>query len=179
MRKFLIALAALAVGALASAQASDPQGDLGQAAIGFSFRIGVFWPADNKLRDIAKTFWDTGMEYEFEKSLLKNGKTYLAGDWISDEFVGSRHVANVTINQRIYTRDMRFAAGGSPYFFLGGGVEWLHVDRMNATTWCARGGVGAEFKGNYFIEVAASVSPKRNGVNPSGVSASLGYRFQY
>jgi len=179
MRKILIAIAALAVGAIASAQYQDTTPDLGQSAVGFSFRVGVYWPADNAMRDISNTFSDVGMEYELEKSLLSTGRTYISGDWISNKFVGGEHVANLTLNQRIYTRNQRFSAGGTPYFFLGGGVEFIHVNHIDTTTWCVRGGIGAEFKGNYFIEFGGYLSPKKDGINPSGIAGSIGYRFQY
>jgi hypothetical protein len=177
MTRVLVALAILGVGALASAQ--DTPGDLSSAAVGFGFRLGGFFPADNKVRDVKSSFLDVGLEYELEKSLLANGTSYIAGDWISSTFLGGQHIATLSINQRIYTKNERFAAGGSAYFYAGVGAQWLHVaGSTSSTTWLLRGGIGSEFKGNYFLEVGGQFSPKVSGVNGSGISASVGYRFR-
>ena len=182
MIRTLVALGALSIAAVASAQYQAGEGtpdELAQSAIGFSFRLGGYFPADSKLRDIKTVFFDTAMEYEFDKSFMKNGTTYVAGDWISDQFLGSKHVANLTINQRVYTKNVRFAAGGTPYFFAGVGGEWVHAaGTTNGTTWVVRGGIGSEFKGDYFAEVGGYLSPKTKGVNPSGIAVSIGYRFK-
>lgn len=178
MKRICFALAALAVGAIACAQ-YDQTGDLRAAAVGFGFRLGGYFPADSKLRDVKTVFIDFGIEYDFEKSLMKNGTTYVSGDWISDTFLGGRHVADLAINQRLYTKNERFAAGGTPYFYVGVGANWVHAAGVsNGTTWVVRGGIGSEFKGDYFAEVGGMLSPKVKGVNPSGLSASIGYRFK-
>lgn len=177
MTRYIVALAILGTGALASAQ-YDASDDISQSAIGFSLRLGGFFPADSKLRDIQTTFVDFGIEYEFEKSLLKNGTTYIAGDWTAVNFLGAKHVANLTINQRFYTKDQRFAVGGTPYFYAGAGAAFTHVAGSDGTTWVIRAGLGSEFQGDYFAEVGGVFSPKVNGVNASGIVASVGYRFK-
>jgi len=179
MKRICLALAALSVVALSAAQSTDQTPDLRAAAVGFGFRLGGYFPADSKLRDVKSVLIDFGIEYDFEKSFMKNGTTYVAGDWISDTFLGGQHVADLTINQRIYTKNERFAAGGTPYFFAGVGANWVHAaGASNGTTWVVRGGIGSEFKGDYFAEVGGFLSPKIKGLNPSGVSLSIGYRFK-
>ena len=176
----MLALCALSLGAVASAQYDPSAGQqtLYDSARGFGFRIGAYFPTDQKLRDFSNTWVDTAVEYDFERGLFKAGTTYAAVDWASSKIFGGTHLLGVTVNQRFYTRPNRYAAGGTPYFFLGAGAGWQDVEGSTSTTWLVRGGVGAEFQGNYFLEAAAVISPKLNGVNPSGISASLGYRFK-
>ena len=178
MTRILVALAALAIGAAAFAQTTDQTGDLSSAAVGFSFRIGGYFPADSKVRDVESVFWDTGIEYDFETSLFKGSTTYVAGDWIANTPLGGKHLAALTLNQRFYSGKSYFV-NGAPYFFLGVGTMFTHAAGSNSTTWVGRGGIGAEFPHNYFFEVGGYISPKINGINPSGISASLGYRFRY
>ncbi len=180
MRRFFVVLCALTLGAMAFAQYDPATGDstLYNSAIGFGFRIGAFFPTDGALRNRSNTWSDPAMEYDFKKSLFKAGTTYAAADWISNKFFGGEHLLGITINQRFYTRPKRYDIGGTPYFFLGAGAGFEDHSGSQSTTWLARGGVGAEFQGNYFLEAAAIVSPKLNGVNPSGISVSLGYRFK-
>jgi len=179
MRRIFVALAALLVASFASAQYSDQPNDLGQAATGFSFRVGAYWPTDQALRNQEDIFWDAGMEYDFGRSWVRNGMSYVAADWISNDFLGAQHYATLTINQRVYTNNRHLAAGGSPYLFLGVGASWLHMPGASDTGWVVRGGLGSEFRGNYCVEVAGFASPEMKGVNPSGISVSLGYRFSY
>jgi hypothetical protein len=176
MKRILMALCALSICGVASAQYDD---ELANSAVGFSLRIGGYFPADDALRDIESTFINVGLEYELERSWMRNGQTFVAAEWIASEIMGGDHVLNVTFNQRIYTKNQRFAAGGSPYFFAGLGGQWTHIPGTNdETTWVIRGGLGSEFQGNYFIEVGGYFSPDTNGFNTSGICASLGYRFK-
>ena len=178
MIRTLVALSLLTVGAIASAQEQSGT-DLAQSAVGFGFRLGAFLPADSRVRDVATTFIDFGIEYDFEKSVFKNGTTYIAGDWISPSLLGGQHLATFTVNQRFYTKNQRFAVGGSPYFYAGIGGEWLHAaGNSSDMTWVVRGGLGSEFQGDYFVELGGSFSPKVGGVNGSGASVSVGYRFK-
>ena len=176
MKRILVALCALSICAVSSAQYESA--DLSDSAVGFSLRLGAFFPADNQMRDIDNMFINVGIEYEFERSFVRNGITYMAGEWIADEVLGAHHVGNITINQRIYTKDQRFAAGGSPYFFGGVGFQWLSVPGLNDNGWVVRGGLGSEFSGDYFLEVGGYFSPDMQGFNTSGVCASVGYRFR-
>ena len=183
MRRFLLALCVVAIGAVAGAQQSIPDtGELAQSAIGFGFRLGGFFPADSKLRDVQTTFLDFGMEYELQKSLFTQGTTYIAGDWVSDKFLGAKHEASLTINQRFYMnpngKTKRFAAGGTPYFYLGVGGAWTDVNGSTGQGFLVRGGVGSEFRGDIFFEVGGQVSSRIGGVNVSGIGASIGYRFR-
>ena len=166
---------------MAFAQYDPNTGDstLYDSARGFGFRIGAYFPTDSALRQVANTWTDAGIEYDFQKSIFKAGTTYGAFDWAANKFFGGTHLAALTVNQRFYTRPKRYAIGGTPYFFLGAGAGWEDAgSSRTSTTWIARGGIGSEFQGNYFLEAAAVVSPKLNGVNPSGISVSLGYRFR-
>lgn len=166
----------LAVAGGAMAQDSSTA-TLAESAVGFGFRLGAFIPADSALRHNNSTWTDFGIEYELEKSLLATGFTYLAFDWASPEFFGGDHVAMLSINQRFYTGQRKYAAGGSAYFFLGAGINWVS-DGGSGQGFAVRGGLGTEFRGNTFLEVGANLSPKIHGVNPSGISVSLGYRFR-
>ena len=180
MRRFLVALCALTLGAMASAQYDPNTGGstLYDSARGFGFRIGAYFPTDGALRNVANTWTDAAVEYDFERGIFKAGTTYAALDWAASKFLGGTHLMAITVNQRFYTRPKRYAVGGTPYFFLGAGAGWEDVGGSTSTTWLARGGLGAEFQQNYFLEAAALVSPKLHGVNPSGISVSLGYRFK-
>jgi hypothetical protein len=183
MRRIILALCVISIGAVAGAQSSAPNNDeLAQSAVGFGFRIGGFFPADSKLRDVQTTFTDFAIEYDMEKSLFSQGTTYIAGDWISDKFIGSQHEASLTINQRYYMnpngKANRFAVGGTPYFFLGAGGAWTDVSGATGQGLLVRGGFGSEFKGNLFVEVEGQITSRINGVNASGVGVSVGFRFK-
>lgn len=180
MRRFFVVLCALTLGAMAFAQYDPTTGEstIYNSAIGFGFRIGAFFPTDGSLRNKSNTWSDPAIEYDFQRSLFKAGVTYASADWIASKFFGGEHLLAIAVNQRFYTKNKRYSIGGTPYFFLGAGAGWQDNNGNQSTTWLARGGVGAEFEGNYFVEAAAIVSPKLNGVNPSGISVSFGYRFK-
>jgi hypothetical protein len=176
MTRLTLALGALAMCAVASAQA--PSTDLGAAAQGFGFRLGAFFPADNKLRDAGTTWTDFGVDYDLQSSLIKNGTTYLSVDWASKGFFGANHFLAATINQRFYGGSKKYAGGGAPYFFLGIGGTWADFKGSTGSTWLARGGVGTELNNGWFLEAQGVVSPKVNNATLSGVGVSVGYRFK-
>ena len=175
MRRYLLVLGALAIGAVAGAQAET---DLSQAAVGFGFRFGGYWPVDSKLRNSANVWDDAAIEYDFQKSIMKTGTTYGAVDWISRNLFGGQHSAIISVNQRFYGGNHRFAAGGTPYFFVGVGAQFVDFNGNSGSSWMARGGIGSEFKGDWFLEAAGLVAPKVKGVDFSGISLSLGYRVK-
>lgn len=166
----------LALAGVAMSQ-EESSSTLAESAVGFGFRLGGFIPADSALRDNSSTWIDFAIEYEFEKSFLKTGTTYVAFDWASPQFFGGDHVATLSLNQRFYTGERRYAAGGSAYFFLGAGVSMVNAGG-NGSGLAVRGGLGTEFRGNTFLEVGANLSAKIHGVNPSGIMVSLGFRFR-
>lgn len=176
MTRLTLALGALAMCALASAQA--PSEDLGAAARGFGFRVGAYFPADNKLRDVATTWTDFGIDFDLDQSLIKNGTTYFSADWTSKGLFGAEHFLAATVNQRFYGGSKRYSAGGAPYFFLGFGVAWTDDRGSTGNTWVARGGVGTELSNGWFLEAQGLVSPKVNNATLSGVAVSFGFRFK-
>lgn len=180
MRRFFLVLCALTLGAMAFAQYDPTTGDssLYDSARGFGFRIGAYFPTDGALRNVSNTWSDAGIEYDFLRGIFKTGTTYASLDWTASKLFGGTHIASIAVNERYYTRPKRYAIGGTPYFYLGIGAGWEDLGGSTSSTWVARGGIGSEFQGNYFLEAGALVSPKLNGVNPSGISVSIGYRFK-
>jgi hypothetical protein len=178
MRRLLVALCAMSLGATVFAQTGTDSSAVMDSATGFGFRIGGFFPADGSLRDSSATWVDFAIEYDLEQSLFGPGVTFIGLDWISPSFFGGEHEAALHIDQRFYLGPRRYSAGGSAYFFLGVGAVGIDANGDSSSGWLARGGVGTELRGNTFIELAALVSPKFHGVNPSGISASVGYRFK-
>jgi len=177
MTRFVMALSALAIGAVAGAQ-TQTLPDLEQAARGFGFRIGGFFPADNKLRDFETTWTDVGIEYDLERSMVKNGTTYLAFDWTSKGFFGGVHSMQFSFNQRFYGGTSRYSGGGAPYFYLGAGGQWTDFAGETGSSWLLRGGVGTELNNGWFAEAGGVVTPKISGASTSGISLSIGYKFK-
>ncbi|MEA2552817.1 MAG: hypothetical protein QOJ65_993, partial [Fimbriimonadaceae bacterium] len=179
--RILVALGALVLGTTAFAQTAETQvgqNTLAEAAIGFGFRLGAYFPAESSLRRGGTAWVDFGVEYDFERSMFRNGTTYASLDWNSPKFLGGEHFMTLGINQRFYTSHQRYAPSGTSYFYLGVGAGFLHHSGSDDSTWMVRGGVGVEMQQHYFLEVGGTLSPKIGGANPSGVSASIGYRFK-
>lgn len=172
MRKLLFAGSALMACALAQAQ-MDNADSLSQSALGFGFRLGGYFPAESQLRDQNATWIDFGIEYEFEKSFMREGSTYLALDYVSPKLFGEDRLLALTVNQRFYTGGQRY--GGSAYFFAGVGFGTISGGDSGVIF---RGGIGTELSSNAFLEASAFLGPDLGGINPSGIGLSIGYRFK-
>lgn len=168
-------LAAIAICGSASAQYN--KSDLEVHASGFSFRGGLVLPWDAPLRDVSKTMIGLGMEYSFQKQVVKNSETYVSLDWFGKSLSGTHgNIFPLCINQRFYTGASRYGTGRA-YFFAGLGVTFIDVngatDKLGA-----RGGVGMELSQTLFAEAAAYMSGKDNGgVAGNALGFYVGYRF--
>lgn len=141
----------------------------------FNVRGGIILPIDNSLRDLNNTWIGLGLDYRFEKSLLKDGETYLSIDWIGQSSSGSGfNVFPVMLNQRFWGEG---APGARTYSFLGLGVVFFDSG-PSTNVYAVRGGLGKELNEMVFVEGSITLSEKDGGGRvANNVGLYVGYRF--
>ncbi len=141
----------------------------------FNIRGGIILPIDNSLRDLNNAWIGVGLDYRFEKSLLKLGETYLSIDWIGQSSSGTDfNVFPVMLNQRFWGEG---TPGARTYTFLGLGVVFFDAGPADSV-YAVRGGVGKELNNMVFVEGALTLSGKDdNGRVANNLGFYVGYRF--
>ena len=179
----LAAMAALGMGALATAQTSGNDSRQIVNLSGLSVKGGVSISLDSKLSDrLGTTLTMIGAEFQPLRTLVRGSETYFCAEIHVRDYSGSDgYVIPITINQRFY-------AGGRPeglvrrtYGFVGIGAAFVDARRNtngNAeTSLVLHGGVGAELSERIFAEVGLYLGDQRGNARPNLVTFSAGYRF--
>lgn len=175
MRRYLFAgalLTTIGVSATASAQYNNQQLDVRPS--GISIKGGGFFPVDNNLRGISKSFFGLGFEYEFPQQYAKNSQTFFSFEWFAHSLNGRQNnVFPITINQRfgLNTGDRK------DYWFVGVGPTVINAGNSK-TVIGGRAGIGTQFSQSFFGEVVGYISgADDNGNHANGVGVFFGYRF--
>jgi hypothetical protein len=174
MRKKTLAalVAVLGISSVASAQSRDA---IDLYPYNFSVRAGAVFPIDSTFSRVGNTLIGLGFEYDFGRSLLAGGETYLSLDYQTAGFQGNRGSAfPIAINQRFYTGNREI--GNRTYAFVGIGVTVVDVVSTD-TVLSARGGVGLELGERTYAEGTLFIGDKTGGVRPNAIGLFLGYRF--
>jgi len=140
----------------------------------FTIRAGVALPIDKSLSNVANSFTDVGLEYNFNNSLVKGGDTYLSVDGFFNNF-NNVTAYPVAINQRFYTGNN--PQGRRSYYFVGLGVTWTDVTSKTYSAVAARGGLGMELGQNIIAELAGYISDVAGGTRTNAITINIGYRF--
>ncbi len=173
MRRVISAAAILtAIGATAIAGAQTSSIDTSPNNI--TIRGGVALPVDQSLSNVSNTFTNVGIEYLFNRSLIKGGDTYLSVDAFFKDFNGVTAYP-VAINQRFFTGAN--PAGRRSYYFVGVGLTWTSVTNKTSNGVGARGGIGIELGPNIIAELTGYISDQAGGTRANAVAINLGYRF--
>ncbi len=172
MRRMITAAAiATAVGTCGIANA---QQKLDYYPNNFTIRAGVAIPLDSSFSNVSNTFYDLGLEYNFNNSLFKGGETYLSVDGFFNT-MNSVDAYPVAINQRFYTG--RNAAGRRSYYFVGVGMTFISVTNATYEAISGRAGIGTELGPNIIAELAGYISDEAGGARANAITLDLGYRF--
>jgi hypothetical protein len=176
MKKTAIALVALMASGVASAQsASVPEVNLS----GISLRLGVAFPTDNRLRTFSENLSGLGLEFAQNTSLIKNGESYIAIDYVSKRIgeFGKGNFIPVTYNVRIYNGPADSAVTRRTYAFYGAGIAFADFNNSESVL-IGRGGLGVQLSANNFIELTGTFSGSTNSVGAlNTVGLYFGYRF--
>lgn len=176
MKKTAIALVALMACGVASAQsASVPEVNLS----GISVRLGVAFPTDNRLRNFSENLSGIGLEFAQNTSIIKNGESYIAIDYISKrigEFSKGSYVP-VTYNVRVYSGAADSAAVRRTYAFFGAGVAFADFNGSETVAF-GRAGLGVQLSQQTFVELTGTFSGSTNATGSlNTVGLYFGYRF--
>jgi len=169
MKRLLAAVAAtcaIAVPAAAQFGRSLDQGT-------FAGRFGIFFPAEQNLRDFEDIWFAMGVDFEIPQGLFQGAMSVIAIDWFTYNG-GSRNQAfPITFNQRFY----RGSGISRMYFQVGAGVAVLDFG-VSDNVFCARGGVGMEFNERNFAEANfVWVDSSTASSDASGFTIQYGIRF--
>ena len=170
MRKFWSLAATLA--ALGFANVAQAQEDY--TPVNVAIRAGVALPLDNSLADFGSPLIALGVEYQFPRSWLSSGDTYMSLDYLASSTQFDKGVFPLCVNQRFYLSNAKL--GRRTYAFLGVGGADINVNSSNFAL-AARGGVGADLGDAIFFEVAGLLTDRVQGVSADSVAFYLGYRF--
>ena len=140
----------------------------------FTIRAGVALPIDKSLSNVANSFTNVGVEYNFNNSLVKGGDTYLSIDSFFKNF-NNVTAYPIAINQRFYTG--AHPLGRRSYYFIGLGITWSSISNPTYSAVSARGGLGMELGPNIIAELAGYVSDQAGGNSINAITINLGYRF--
>ena len=175
MRNVLtIAAAALGVATASNAfgQSQDPDALI---PVNVSLRFGIGLPIDNDLRDISPALFALGAEYRIDRSLLRTGETYFALDLFKGDRSDNGYVIPLTLNQRIYTRQV--GDGRRTYLFFGAGIGFIKGTNDWTQVFVGRGGLGAELGERIYLEGALTLSNKKDNIAATNIGLYVGYRF--
>jgi hypothetical protein len=170
MKYWVLALATAAVAAPVTAQAAELNKP-------FRAQVGVYIPSDKDVRDALDDYWlNLGLSYDLKRS--SNGNAMMAyGVYLDSAF---REKNGNRVNAYGIGAFARWETSQF-YYGLGAGIYFADYDFPSLTETDNRFGgkafVGFNVGQSSFFEVGYNWIGKKNDVDPSGWSATFGFKF--
>lgn len=172
MNRFLTAAAAIGVlGSTAFGQSTSRKFDL--TPYNYSFRAGAAFLSDGSISSGDNSWFNLGVDFDFNTSILKMGESFLSGDVLMDQSADNSFLFTILLNNRFYLSEE------DKRLFLIGGLGAIYADfSTDDTVFAARIGLGFHMSDHMFLSGTYTFGNKLTGdIDPSYTSFCLGYRF--
>ncbi len=144
----------------------------------FRARFGVFYPAEDEMKDLSRNWFSVGMTYEIPASLLGVGTTEFSLDIYLRDLKGSRGTVTSLLVNQVFSQGNE-NEGTRIQLRLGVGLYAVDAIGPSKNLIGARAGATLWIDPNFSIEANYDFTDRfgPQGIRANGLSVMLGYQF--